>query len=203
MSRAREALLRWATAGGAAPELRIVGVDDGPFSRQSEGDVLVVGAIYRGGEYLDGMVTTRVRRDGRNATDRLIEMIGGSRYAPQLHAVMLDGIALGGFNVVDINRLAGALELPVLVVIRRRPDMDSVRRAVTQLPGGDRKWRLIESAGAVEQIGELFVQRAGLDRTEAEMLLRLACTRSKLPEPLRAAHIIAGAVVTGEGGRRP
>jgi len=185
------------------PGVKVVGFDDGPFDRASRGDVLVVGAIYRGGDFLEGMVTTRVRRDGRNSTDRLVAALTGSRYFPQLHYLMLDGIAFAGFNVVDIGRLHGETGLPVLVVVRRRPDMKAVRRAVTALPGGDGRWRLIEAAGAVEPCRGLFIQRSGLELDEAEGLLELTCTRSKLPEPIRAAHIIAGALVTGEGGRRP
>jgi endonuclease V-like protein UPF0215 family len=183
--------------------VKVVGFDDGPFRRESRGDVLVVGAIYRGGDFLDGMVTTRVRRDGRNATERLVGALVGSRYFPQLHYVMLDGIAFGGFNVVDLARLHGETGLPLLVVVRRRPGMEAVREALLRLPGGRAKWRLVEAAGPAEPCRGLWVQRVGLDRDEAEALLDVTCTRAKLPEPLRAAHIVAGALVTGEGGRRP
>ncbi len=70
-------------------------------------------------------------------------------------------------------------------------------------PEPRRKWRLIEKAGPMEQVGALWVQRSGLSLEEAEALLALTCFRASYPEPLRAAHIVAGAVVTGEGGRRP
>lgn len=185
------------------PGVRVVGFDDGPFDRRSRGDVLVVGAVYRGGDFLEGMVSTRVRRDGRNATDRLVAAVAGSRYAPQLNYLMLDGIAFGGFNVVDIGRLHAETGLPVLVVVRRRPDLAAVRRALLGLPGGRSRWRLIVAAGEPEPCRGLYVQRAGIDADEAEALLELTCTRAKLPEPLRAAHIVAGALVTGQGGRRP
>ena len=179
-----------------------MGIDDGPFDRARRCDVQVVGAMYRGGEFLDGMMVTKVRRDGRNATAKLIEMVRESRYYPQLHYIMLDGIALGGFNVVDIERLWKETRLPVLVVVRHEPDMAAVERAVMRLPRGQARWALIEKAGLVEPLGGLFVQRVGLDAEEAAALLELSCTRAKLPEPLRAAHIIAGALVTGQGGRR-
>lgn len=39
--------------------------------------------------------------------------------APQLHAVLLQGMALAGFNVIDLDGLHEALEIPVLVVARR------------------------------------------------------------------------------------
>lgn len=199
----RRALLRWRASGGPGPQVRIVGVDDGPFDRARRGRVLVVGAIYRGGLFLDGMVATRIRRDGRNATAKLAATLRGSRYAPQLHYVMLNGIALGGFNVVDIHRLHEDTGLPVLVVVRHEPDMAAVKAALARLPGWEARWRMIERAGEIEPMARgLFVQRAGLDADEAEALLELSCTRANVPEPLRAAHIIAGALVTGEGGRR-
>ena len=58
----------------ATPEVRIVGIDDGPFERGRKGNVQVVGAIYRGGQFLDGMVATKIRRDGRNATSKLAKV---------------------------------------------------------------------------------------------------------------------------------
>jgi uncharacterized protein len=204
MSRIKAALERWHEQKGnvAPPEVRIVGIDDGPFERGRRRDVQVVGAIYRGGQFLDGMVATKIRQDGRNSTDKLVEMVMKSRYFPQLHYLMLDGIALGGFNVVDIERLWEETKLPVLVVVRKRPDMVAVKKALFSLPRGAERWRLIEKAGEVESIGGVFVQRAGLEPGETAALLAASCTRSKLPEPIRAAHIIAGALVTGEGGRR-
>jgi len=42
---------------------------------------------------------------------------------------MLDGIALGGFNVVDVPLLRARTGLKVLVVVRRRPSLVAIRRA--------------------------------------------------------------------------
>ncbi len=81
----------------------VIGVDDAPFERTCRGDVLVVGAVYAGLR-LEGILSTRVRRDGRNATSALAAMIAGSRFAAHLHAVLLQEIALAGFNVVNSRR---------------------------------------------------------------------------------------------------
>lgn len=179
-----------------------IGVDDAPFPREHRGDVLVVGVAMAGAR-VEGVLSTRVRRDGRNATDALAAMVRGSQFHPHLHAVLMQGIALAGFNVVDIHRLSAELDRPVLVMARRAPDMAAVRSALLgRVRGGEAKWRLVEAAGPMEPIGGVFVQRAGLTAAEAEALLAASCTTGRVPEPLRLAHLIAGGVTTGRSRGR-
>jgi uncharacterized protein len=184
------------------PGVRIIGIDDGPFDRERRGPVVVAGAVYRGGSEFDGLLVTRVRKDGFDATDKLCAMLEGSKFLPQLHYAMLDGIALGGFNVVDVPRLAASTGLKVIVVVRRRPDLDAVKRALARTTRHEARLGILERAGEILPVGRLFCQLSGLDVDEAAQLLEMTCTRSHLPEPLRAAHLIAGAIVTGQSGRR-
>lgn len=179
-----------------------VGFDDAPFQRDHRGDVPVVGAIYSGAR-LDGVLSAAVRRDGANATAVLEELVRGSRFRRHLQLVMLQGIALAGFNVVDIHRLHEALGLPVLVVSRRCPDLQAIRHALLdRVRGGARKWKLIERAGPMEPLGGVYVQRAGLDPSEAQALLARFAVHSAIPEPLRTAHLIAGGLACGESRHR-
>ncbi|HZI17670.1 MAG TPA: DUF99 family protein [Pyrinomonadaceae bacterium] len=178
----------------------VVGFDDFPFAREHRGDVRVVGTIYTGAR-LDGVLSGRVRRDGANSTERLARLVEGSKFARQVRLVMLQGIALGGFNVVDIHGLSARLRVPVLVVARRRPDMGAIRRALEEVvPGGRRKWRLIERAGEMEEAAGVWVQRSGLTLDEAARVVGRFAVCGRIPEPLRVAHLIAGGV--GEGQSR-
>jgi uncharacterized protein len=179
----------------------VIGFDDGPFEPAHRGDVGLVGAVCARTR-LDGVLAGRVRRDGANATRRMIEMITRSQFVDHVRAVLLHGIAVGGFNVVDVRGLSGALGVPVLVVARRRPDMDAMRRALSQVPGGQAKWALIEDAGPMEPLGGLHVQRMGLSRDEAATLLEATTLHGHVPEPLRVAHLIAGAMATGRSRGR-
>ncbi len=182
---------------------QVVGFDDAPFARGHRGAVLVVGTVFAGTR-LDGVLTTRVWRDGRNATERLASLLASSRFAPQLQLVMLQGIALAGFNVVDVPALHEATGLPVLVVMRRYPDLERIREVLwTRVPGGRRKWALILRAGPVEAMAGVYVQRVGLGRETAVATLRFHARHGKLPEPLRVAHLIAAGVVTGESRHHP
>ncbi len=180
----------------------IIGFDDTPFSKDHRGDVTVVGAVYTAAR-LDSVLCTRIRRDGANATDRLIGAIQGSRFHHHLQLILLQGIALAGFNVVDIHRLHRTLNLPVLVVCRKRPDFDAIRKALLEnVRGGRRKWRLIRRAGPVEAAGGVFIQRAGIDYDTALAVVRNSAIYSNVPEPLRSAHIIATGISARPGRQR-
>lgn len=164
-----------------------IGFDDAPFRRGRRRDVTIVGVVCARTR-LDGVITGRVRQDGANATTRLTALLRGSPFDRQVRAVLINGIAVGGFNVVDIHALAEALQCPVLVVARRPPRLDRIRRALAALPGGWRKWALIERTGPMEAVGGVYVQRAGLSLPETRELLRAMTLHGKIPEPLRLAH---------------
>lgn len=177
-------------------------MDDGPFIKGRHRDVLVVATVFSG-SVLTGVLTGAVRQDGRNATEKLSALFSGSKWAPQLQLVMLQGVALGGFNVVDVFRLSAELELPVLVVSRKQPDFSTIEEALTKkVPGGAAKWALIEKLGRMERIGAVFVQRVGLDSEEAAAVIRATAINGNIPEPLRAAHLIAGGIVAGQSRGR-
>jgi endonuclease V-like protein UPF0215 family len=180
----------------------VIGFDDGPFDRRRRGtDVLLVGVVCARTR-LDGVVTGRVRHDGWNATARMAELVLGSQFAGHVRAVLLNGIAVAGFNVVDIHGLAAEIRRPVLVVARRPPRLEKIRRALEALPGGARRWALIERAGAMEAVNGVMVQRAGLSLDEARQVLVATTLHGKLPEPLRLAHLIAGGLTTGQSRGR-
>jgi uncharacterized protein len=180
----------------------VIGFDDAPFARLHRGDVAVIGAVYAGAR-LEGVLSGRLRRDGRNSTWVLTDLVRRSRFHAHVQAVLLQGIAFAGFNVVDIQALHAALGVPVIVVARKSPNMAAIRRALLQrVPGGRRKLRLIEQAGPMQAVAGVYVQCAGITPEKVGELIRRLAVHSKLPEPLRTAHLIAGGIATGESRHR-
>ena len=185
------------------PPSHVIGFDDAPFDRAHRGDVLVVGTVFSNLR-LEGVLSTRVRRDGVNSTRRIAEVISASRFGTHLQAILLQGIAFAGFNVVDLPALHGALGVPVLAIARKRPDWDAIRRALLgRVPGGRRKWALIEALGPMEPLAGVYVQRVGIGPSDAARLIERLAVNSRLPEPLRTAHLIAGGITLGESRHRP
>lgn len=180
-----------------SPLSNVIGFDDAPFPRRWRGDVMVFGCVFSRTR-MDGLVSAKVRRDGANSTARMAEMVEGSQFARHVQAVLLNGIAVAGFNVVDIHRLSDRLAVPVLVVCRKRPRLAQIRRTLLDVvPGGAAKWRRIERAGPMEPLGPIFVQRAALSLAAAKRLVQVTTLHGNIPEPLRVAHLIAGGLTDG------
>ena len=178
-------------------EIRVLGVDDGVFIPHSKGLVDVVGVVFRGGYWLDGVMRTEIEVDGLDATEKIASMIIESPHYKQLRIIMLSGITFAGFNVVDIKELYSRTELPVIALTRDLPKMEEIKQALENLPEKEKRWKAILNAGEIMEVqtreGEepIYMQIAGLERRDAEKIVRITSTRSNIPEPLRVAHIIA------------
>ncbi len=155
------------------------------------------------GQRFDGVVIGKVRRDGADSARKLAQLVHSSRFRDHLQLVMLHGIALAGFNVVDIAALHRELGLPVLVVCRRQPDLDAIRAALLErVRGGRRKWALIERLPPMRPAASVWVQSVGLPEEAVDGIVRRFAINGHVPEPLRTAHLIAGALVTGQSRGR-
>ncbi|PRP93018.1 hypothetical protein ENSA5_45790 [Enhygromyxa salina] len=174
-----------------------IGIDDAPFDRRHRGDVAIVGVVFTRTR-LDGVMTGKLRKDGANATTAIAKLIEGSPFSAHAQVVLLGGITFGGFNVADIHALRERLSTPVLVLARKRPRLRVIRETLLEkVPGGARKWALIEKAGEMEPCAGLWVQRAGLELDQAAQVIEDLEVHGKLPEPIRVAHLVAGAYAEG------
>lgn len=182
-------------------EIRVIGIDDSPFNKFKDKKALVIGVVMRGGSWVDGILSTKVAVDGSDSTKKISGMINKCKFKPQLQCIFLDGIAVGGFNVVDVRELSEKTGLPVIIIIRRMPDIETIKKTLIKIKQ-QQKIKLIEKAGNVVKIDKIFVQLTGIDLEEARKILKVVCTRSLLPEPIRLAHLIASGVTVGESKGR-
>jgi endonuclease V-like protein UPF0215 family len=178
------------------PEIRVLGVDDGPFTPH-KGYAPIVGVVFRGGYWLDGVLSTKVKVDGFNATNKIATMIIESPHYHQVRIMMLEGVTFGGFNVVDIEELNALTELPVIVVTRDKPNFKEIHAAVRKLPNSMERWAAVRKAGQVFEVytrsidEKVYMEISGIRESDARRILQLTSTRSSIPEPLRVAHLIA------------
>jgi endonuclease V-like protein UPF0215 family len=177
-------------------------VDDAPFDKRQTSPVPIVGVVMEGADRIESVAMGRFPVDGEDVTGYLAGWIGGLRTRRALQGVILGGITMAGLAVVDVVGLAGRLGLPVLVVARRNPVASELAEAL-RAAGLDHRLELLDRVPRAFGVGEgLYLAHAGTSRVEAERLVRSSVAKSRLPEPLRVAHLIGQAIVLGESRGR-
>lgn len=183
-----------------ALRLRVVAVGEGrmptdQFKARGAHSLLVAVATRR--LRVEGVSWRAVEVDGLDATDRALEAV---RELGGADLVLQGSVAFAGFNVLDPLRLHEELGAPVIVVLSERPDNEAVYRALTKhFTDWEARWRVFkevsERAPLVEatapQGSPIYLAPIGLSVEEATSIVRGLTRRGRMPEPLRAAELIA------------
>jgi endonuclease V-like protein UPF0215 family len=186
-------------------QIRVLGIDDSPFTFQSK-KALVVGVVARLPMYIEGIMRTEVTVDGSDANDAIIAMVERPRYREQLRLIMFNGVAVGGFNVVDIVRIHRETGIPCATVTREMPDFNKMESALrTYFRDWEERLAVIKK-NPLFQVGprrrSLYATLSGMDAETFELILADCTVQGRLPEPLRIAHLISSAMVLGESHGR-
>jgi len=187
----------------AGPRPHVLGIDDGPFDKRTDATVPIVGVMTEGPDLVEAVAVTRFPVDGPRVAEFLATWIDGLRFASALHAVVLGGITVAGLGVVDIEDLSRRSGIPAMIVNRREPQNDRLSGALAGA-GLAERIEIVESAPAAWPLDPgLYVAHAGTSRDEAAKILTAVRGKSQLPEPLRLAHLIGAAIVSGQSRGRP
>lgn len=174
-------------------DFRTIAVDDSAFSRAQK-KVACAGVVCRGA-VVEGVFSFSVTRDGFDSTQKILAAISASRLAQGTKLVLLNGIALAGLNLVDIGALSQELGAAVIAVTANKPRAGEMRKAIEAVAGAGKKIVLLEKAGRMRGfvVGgkRFYAQFAGCPPGQARALLS---SFGGFPEPLRLAHLVAGAV---------
>ncbi|MBU5575049.1 MAG: DUF99 family protein [Candidatus Aenigmatarchaeota archaeon] len=190
------------------PEIRILAIDDGPFEFKRKGKDILIGVIFRGGEFIDGVLKEEIEIDGNDAEEKIIKMTNETKHKGQLRVLMLDGITFAGFNIVNIKNISEKTKLPVIVINRKKPNFDYFLKALAKINKYEKGMECVKAAGDVyltkvkplkdKRYGKVFYQFYGCTNDIAEKIIKLSSTRAFIPEPVRVAHLIATGIVLGE-----
>ena len=172
---------------------RVVGFDD-----SFKGDVCYLIGCVTESDYVEGFMVEKISVDGMDSTEKILKMLSKSKFRGQIKCIFLSGITFGGFNVVDVERIFERTGIPVIVVMRKMPDMGKIERALRNVSMPEKRLELFKKAGEVKKIGNIFVQLKGCDEEFAKEVIKNTTKKGNIPEALRIAHLVASAIVHGE-----
>lgn len=179
-----------------------LGIDDAPFVKGQSQPVPVIGVLMEGHDLIEGVALSAFPVDGDDATGFLAAWIAGLRWRAAAQAAVLGGITLAGLGVIDLEALARDVGLPVLAVTRHEPANARLVEALTAAGLVQRIPIVQRSPAASRAAPGLYVAAAGVPPERAAALVRAAIGKSRMPEPLRIAHLVGQALVLGQSRGR-
>jgi endonuclease V-like protein UPF0215 family len=182
-------------------QIRILGIDDSPFNFNQKFST-VIGVVMRGGEYLDCVLSRTITVDGIDSTNVCVDMVNKTRYKEQLRAIMIDGIAFGGFNIINIKELFNETGVPVISITRDEPNYESMKKVlINNFKNWKSRFNIIQE-GDLHKINTnykpIYIKYIGISNIEAKEIIKLSTIRGVIPEPIRIAHLIASGITKGE-----
>ncbi len=179
------------------PHIRVLGIDDGPFTFDEE-RALFSGVLMRLPNYIEAVSLGSIAVDGGDSAEKIAEMVEGERWNGMLHAILIDGAALAGFNIVDIDALSDRTGVPAITVTSEKPDMESIKQALkAHFKEWQSRYEMLERRETHEisvSEGIVYISFSGTDLKGAKEIVRKSIVRGLTPEAVRVAHIIARAV---------
>lgn len=182
-------------------QIRVIGFDDAPFIRNSDSPVAFAGVVCNLTRF-EGMLWGNIQIDGWDSTEKLSQILLSSKFHPQLHLVLIDGIGMGGLNLIDLPSLAQQIQLPCVAVMRKYPKLEKMKGAISLLPNSEARLQILAKAGEIYTHPPFYFQVCGLSEALTAKILQRVTDRGNVPEALRLAHLITSAVINGESGKR-
>ncbi len=157
-------------------EIRTLGVAVKGFKN---GGSLIIGVVFRGGLYLDGIL--KATAHDPDITCTMVEMIKSSPHYPQIRVLILHEQLIDEAVRIDTPHLYNEVKRPLILL--SDGDFKGEHRASTEILE-------VELGGKTVKVLPL-----GLRRREAEKILTITTRDGGLPEPIRVADLISSALI--------
>jgi endonuclease V-like protein UPF0215 family len=163
-------------------EIRILGLS---ASSEKEHTTIIVGVVFRGSLWLDGVITCRLDSNREDYLQLLTKQIIHSKQYSQLRVIILSK-AISTRLRIDTAALAKSTKLPIISIVQKKRTRHAFRRAKEH----DAEERdLYEFKGHGNPV---FVRLSGIDVDRARQVYEVGRMETYgVPEAVRVADLIA------------
>jgi endonuclease V-like protein UPF0215 family len=172
--------------------IRVLGVAES-FKKSGKKSTLA-GIVMRRDLVIDGMVFGSATIEGDDATDSIVSM-HRSLERDDINCILLDGLVISMYNIIDGGRVAEETCLPVLAITFE--DSQGLEGNIKHhFKDWEGKLAQYEKLGRREKIvlktgKSLFIRCWGLSQKRALAILNSFTLQGSVPEPIRVAKLAA------------
>ena len=168
------------------------------FRQNSERSILS-GLIMRRDFVIDGFIFGSATLEGNDVTDQILSMYE-ELHRSDISYLIISGLIVSMYNVVDIKKLHASLQIPIIGVTYN--ESDGIEGAIKHhFPKSfESKINEYKKLGKRERITlhtsyDLFVRYEGCTIYEVKQLLNELTLQGSVPEPLRVSQLLANSLL--------
>ncbi|MFX0097135.1 MAG: DUF99 family protein [Candidatus Hodarchaeota archaeon] len=175
--------------------IRVLGISES-FQKEKSKKSVLAGVVIRADRIVDGFAATTITLGGFDATDgivRIFDIVDRT----DINVLMLNGVIIAWFNVIDLNLLHERLSIPIIAVTYEE-SQESLKKYFREYfpKSWERKMEVYVRNGEREHIllrtgHEVLVRYLGMGKREAKSLLDKFTIQGSIPEPLRVSRLLA------------
>ena len=163
--------------------------------RQEDKVSLLAGVVMRKDFIIDGFVFGHATIEGSDATDSILQMYK-KLHRGDISFIMVSGLIISMYNIVDIKKIWNELKIPVLGITYEISKgleetikfhfPDSFQSKIKEYHNLGERTKIILRTGH-----DLYVRIEGCTTQEAKNLLDSFTLQGSIPEPIRVAQVLA------------
>jgi uncharacterized protein len=177
--------------------IRVLGIAES-FNRTSTCSTLA-GIVIRRDLIIDGMIFGNVTIEGNDSTQNILSMYRSLK-RNDINCIMLDGLVISMYNIIDGKELQESIDVPVIAITFK--DSEGLEGTINHHFSNDSKVKLEQyhKLGQRDKIllktgKSLFIRYWGISSNEALMIVNSFTLQGSIPEPIRIAKIAARASI--------
>ncbi|MEM1951070.1 MAG: DUF99 family protein [Candidatus Nitrosocaldus sp.] len=180
--------------------IRALGVAESFRRSSSSSRAVLAGVVMRSDLVVDGVAYSNTTVKGDDATDAVIRLYRALN-RNDINVIMLGGVVISMYNIIDLDRLYSTLSLPIVgVTFEESKGLEEHIRRVFQGEEAEMKLEAYKRLGARSKVmlktgHHVYVRCAGTNIRVAKRVLNKFLLQGSVPEPIKVARLLARAML--------
>jgi len=171
------------------------------FKQNSKKSILA-GVVMRRDFLIDGFVFGKTTLEGDDATETILSMYKKLN-RPDISYLLISGIIISMYNIIDLKKISKSLGLPVIGVTYQ--DSEGIEEAIRHhFPNSYesklKEYQELENRDKItlHTSYDIYIRKEGCTLSDVKHLLDELTLQGSFPEPLRVAQLLAKTLLISE-----